>query len=61
VVGIPTLDLNSKFSISAKCGLLSSVRNFSELIGTELGHTPKREIVPDGMFYKFENIHKIWS
>jgi hypothetical protein len=61
VVGIQNLDLNSKFSISVKCGPLSSVRIFLELIGMELGHTPKREIVSDGMFYMCTNLHKIWS
>jgi hypothetical protein len=61
VVGIQNVYLNSKFSISVKCGPLSSVRNFSELIGMELGHTPGREIVPNGMFYKHANLHKIWS
>jgi hypothetical protein len=35
VVGIQNLDLNSKFSISVKCGPLSSVIDFSELIGME--------------------------
>jgi hypothetical protein len=59
VVGIQTLDLNSKFSISIKCGLLSLVRFFLELIGMELRHTPKIEIVPNVMFYKFSNLHKI--
>jgi hypothetical protein len=61
VVGIQNLDLNSKFSISVKCGPLSSDRFFSELIGMELGHTPKREIVSDGMFYMCTNLHKILS
>jgi putative lipase involved disintegration of autophagic bodies len=36
-------------------------QKISELIGMELGHTPKREIVSDGMFYKCANLHKIWS
>jgi hypothetical protein len=58
VVGIQTLDLNSKFS-SVKCGQLSSVGNFSELIGMELDHTSKMKIVPDGMFYKCVNLKKI--
>jgi hypothetical protein len=61
VVGIQNLDLNSKFSISVKCGPLSSVMDVSELIGMELVHTPKSEIVPDDMFYKCTNLHKIWS
>jgi hypothetical protein len=61
VVEIRNLDLNSKFSISVKCGPLRSVRSFSELIGMELGHTPKIEIVPDGMFYMCANLHKIWN
>jgi hypothetical protein len=33
VVGIQNLELNSKFPISVKCGLLSSVVDFSELSG----------------------------
>jgi hypothetical protein len=37
-----------------KCGPLSLVIDFSELIGAELDHTPKREIVPGGMLYKCE-------
>jgi hypothetical protein len=32
-----------------KCGPLRLVIDFSELIGAELDHTPKREIVPGGM------------
>jgi hypothetical protein len=32
---------------------------FLELIGMELRHTPKIEIVPNVMFYKFANLHKI--
>jgi hypothetical protein len=43
------------------CGPLSLVFDFAELIGAESDHTPKREIVPAGMFYKGENLHKIWS
>jgi hypothetical protein len=43
------------------CGPLSLVVNFSELIGAELVPTLKREIVPDGMFYKCANLHKLWS
>jgi hypothetical protein len=49
------------FQNSEKCGPLSSVVDFSELISAELVPTRKREIVPDDMFYKFENLHKIWS
>jgi hypothetical protein len=44
-----------------QCGPLSSVVDFSELIGAESDHTPKREIVPDSMFYKCANLHKIES
>jgi hypothetical protein len=44
-----------------KCGPLSSVDNFSELNGMELDYTPKIEIVPDDMFYKFANLQKIQS
>jgi hypothetical protein len=34
---------------------------FSELIRAELVLILKRETVPDGMFYKCANLHKIWS
>jgi hypothetical protein len=44
-----------------KCGPLRLVIDFSELIGAELDHTPKREIVPGGMLYKCENLQKFWS
>jgi hypothetical protein len=44
-----------------KCGPLSSVVDFSELIGHELVPTIKIEIVPRVMLYKCENLHKIWS
>jgi hypothetical protein len=40
---------------------LSSVINFSEFIRAESDHTSKIEIVPGAMFYKCENLHKIWS
>jgi hypothetical protein len=55
------LESNSKLSNSEKCGPLSSVVDFSELIYTELVSTPKREIVSDIMVYKCANLHKIWS
>jgi hypothetical protein len=32
---------------------------FLELIGMELVHTLKREIIPDGMIYKCANLKKI--
>jgi hypothetical protein len=35
------------------------VVDFSELIGMELVHTLKREIIPDGMIYKCANLKKI--
>jgi hypothetical protein len=41
-------------------GPLSSVIDFSELIGAESDHTLKREIVPGGMLHMFANLHKIW-
>jgi hypothetical protein len=41
-----------------QCGPLSSVVNFSELIGAESDHTPKRKIVHDDMVYKCANIKK---
>jgi hypothetical protein len=44
-----------------QCGPLSSVDDFSELIGAESDYTPKREIVPGGILYMCENLHKIWS
>jgi hypothetical protein len=34
------------------------VVDFSKLIGAESDYTHKREIVPDGMFYKCENLQK---
>jgi hypothetical protein len=34
------------------------VVDFSELIGMELVHTLKREIIPDGMIYKCANLKK---
>jgi hypothetical protein len=50
-----------KFEVSNFCKVwtikLSHI--FLELIGMELGHTPKIEIVPNVMFYKFANLHKI--
>jgi hypothetical protein len=49
------------FSNSEKCGPLSSVVDFSELIYSELVLTPKIERVPDVMVYKCANFHKIWS
>jgi hypothetical protein len=55
------LDLNLKFLTSVKCGPLSSVVDFSELSGMELDYSPKRYIVPDIMFYKCPNLHKIGS
>jgi hypothetical protein len=58
---IPSLESNSKFLNSEKCGPLSSVVDFSELILVELFPTIKREIVPDIMVYKCANLHKIWS
>jgi hypothetical protein len=48
------------FPNSKKCGPLSLVVDFSELIYTELVLTPEREIVPDVMVYKCANFHKIW-
>jgi hypothetical protein len=48
-------------SNSVKCGPLSSVVDFSELMREESDHTPKREIVPDGILYKCANLHKISS
>jgi hypothetical protein len=42
VVEFPNLELNLKFSISVKCGPLSSVVDFSELSGKELYHILKR-------------------
>jgi hypothetical protein len=36
------MGLDLKFSVSVKCGPLSLVGNFLELIGMELGHTSKR-------------------
>jgi hypothetical protein len=42
-------------------GPLSLVIDFLELIGAELVPTLKTEIVPDGMVYKFANLHKIWD
>jgi hypothetical protein len=59
VVGIQNIDLNSKFSISVKCGPLSSVVDFSELIVIELDYTPKIEIVSYDILYKCANLHKI--
>jgi hypothetical protein len=49
------------FSNSEKCGPLSSVVDFSELIQAKLVSTLKREIVPDDMVYMCANLHKIWS
>ncbi len=43
------------------CGPLSSVWNFSELFGAELGHTPKRESVVHNMIYKCANFQKFLS
>jgi hypothetical protein len=42
-----------------QCGPLSSVVDFSELIGAESDYTPKIEVVPGDMFYKCENLNKI--
>jgi hypothetical protein len=42
------------FQNSEKCGPLSSVVDFSELISAELVPTRKREIVPDDMFYNLK-------
>jgi hypothetical protein len=42
-------------------GTLSSVVDFSELIGVESDHTPKIEIFPGRMFYTCADEHKIWS
>jgi hypothetical protein len=44
-----------------QCEPLSSVVDFSELIGLELVTTLKREIVPDGMVYECANLQKIWG
>jgi hypothetical protein len=55
------LESNSKFSNSEKCGPLSLVIDFSELIYAELVPGPKSEIVPDVMVYKCANLYKIWS
>jgi hypothetical protein len=49
------------FSNSEKCGSLSLVVDFSELIYAEVDPTLKREIDPDDMVYKCANFHKIWS
>jgi hypothetical protein len=43
------------------CGPLSSIWNFSELFGAELGHTPKREGVVHNMIYMCTNLQKFWS
>jgi hypothetical protein len=48
-----------KFSSSVYCGSIGSDRIFSEFIGIELDHTPKREIVPDDLLCKCENVQKI--
>jgi hypothetical protein len=42
-----------------QCGPLSSVVDFLELIGAELVHTHKKEIVSDGIIYKCANLKKI--
>jgi hypothetical protein len=55
------LELNLKFPNSEKCGPLSSVVYFSELIEAELVPTPAREIVPHDMVYKCANLHKLVS
>jgi hypothetical protein len=49
------------FPNSEKCGSLSSVVDFLELIQADLVPTLKREIVSDDMVYKCANFHKIWS
>jgi hypothetical protein len=43
------------------CGLIDLVSNFLYFVGTELDHTPKRDIVPGDLFYKYANLQKIWS
>jgi hypothetical protein len=50
-----------KFKVFSFCKVspLSLVGNFSKLIGMELVHTPKREIIPDDIFYKPTNLQKI--
>jgi hypothetical protein len=47
--------------ISVMCGPLSSVVDFLKLIRAELVHTLKREIVPDGMTFKFANLQEFCS
>jgi hypothetical protein len=42
------LELIRSLPSSIKCGPLSSVIDFTELIGTVSDHTLKREIVPGG-------------
>jgi hypothetical protein len=40
---------HSSPAFSRKNGYIGSVRNFKKIIGVELDHTPKREIVPDDL------------
>jgi hypothetical protein len=46
------------FQTPVHCGPLSSVWNLSELLGTKLGHTPKRESVLHNMIYMCANRQK---
>jgi hypothetical protein len=49
------------FQTLVHCGPLSSVWNFSELIGAEWDHTSKRESVSHNLFYKCANLQKFLS
>jgi hypothetical protein len=52
-----------KFEFSNSCALRTIKLNlkFSELMGIELDHTPKRESAPHNLFYKWENLQKLLS
>jgi hypothetical protein len=49
------------FRTPVDCGSLSSVWNFSELIGAVLDHTSKMESVPHNLLYKCLNLQKFLS